>query len=162
MGQLGQEIMLSTFGVSFKIFSSMWNAGSIQERVLFHPGTLKVRVQFESGCNSRAGTNNARTVHQFWRFYNRGFLLLISLFGILSASKASSKVNGSAYLRWFQLQLQRCHTHIWISESRYVSIITIIVRLIFPRQFFHPPWDGVSRPLQSRNVSARTPKNGFA
>ena len=40
----------------------MLNAGTIQERLLFHLGILGVRVQFESGYYSRAGTNNARTV----------------------------------------------------------------------------------------------------
>ena len=46
------------------------NAGTIQERLLFHLGTLEVRVQFESGYYSRAGTNHACTVYYLkWKIY---------------------------------------------------------------------------------------------
>ena len=39
-------------------------AGTIQERVLLKPAPLQVRVQFESGHNSRAGSNHASTVRR--------------------------------------------------------------------------------------------------
>ena len=66
------------------------------------------------------------------------------------------KIDCSSHLWRFKLQLQRCHAHFRICESRQVSVIGKIVWLVFPWKFFHSTMYWISRPLQSWQICTST------